>query len=176
MFEEIGLSSEDESSKASGEDARRGERVVAHRSFLYGSYCNSIHPFSKPTVPRNPRSDHLQSALIYCLNSKVKGVLIPLRLIGSFFESIPARLGHNSALDHAVSCLCAIYQGSPSTPHHFNKHVCQTYVKSLSALRYCLGDETLRMESETLCASILLQMCEVNCALSAWSNDEMIER
>ena len=131
------------------------------RSSLHESYCNSFNLLDKITVPRNPRSDHLRSALVYCLGSNVTGALIPLRFVGSFFDFIPARLGHSAALDHAVSCLCALYQSRPSNPYHLNKTVCQNYIKSLSALRCNLDDEALRMNSETLCASILLQMCEV---------------
>ena len=130
---------------------------------IHTYHLNSINLSGEPTMLQNPQSDHLRSALIYCLDSKVKGPLIPLRLIGSFFDFIPARLGQNAALDNAVSCVCTIYQSTSSTPYHFNKDTCQSYVKSLSALRECLGHETLRMEPETLCASILLQICEVGC-------------
>lgn len=161
IFEEIEVSSEDESSKAIEGNTRR-RRAVVKRNSSHDSYRNSFNLFDRTTVPRNPRSDHLRSALVYCLGSKVTGALIPLRFVGSFFEFIPARLGHSAALDHAVWCLCALYQSRPPNPYHFNKRVCQSYIKSLSALRYCLDDELLRMESETLCASILLQMCELN--------------
>ena len=116
---------------------------------------------ARSTVPQCLENNRLGSALVYCLDSKVKGALIPLRIVGSFFEFIPARLGRNAALDDAVSCICAIYCGNPATPYNMHKEVCKSYVKALSSLRACLDDDAVRMESETLCASILLQMCEV---------------
>jgi hypothetical protein len=96
------------------------------------------------------------------MGSKVEGTLIPLHLVGSFFDFIPARMGTNTALDAVVSCLCSIYSRQYSTPHGYQRDIYQSYIKALASLRGCLEDARLRMESETLCASILLQMCEVN--------------
>jgi hypothetical protein len=96
------------------------------------------------------------------MGSRVEGTLIPLHLVGSFFDFVPARMGINTALDDAVSCLCSIYSRKFSTPYGYRKDIYQSYVRALASLRSCLEDQTLRMESETLCASILLQMCEVS--------------
>jgi hypothetical protein len=98
-------------------------------------------------------------------SNNIKGALIPLRLVGSFLEFIPARLGRNAALDDAVSCLRAIYRGPPSIPYNIHRTIRQSYVKALS-LRGCLNDSSLRMESETLCSSILLQLCEVSVVIT----------
>jgi hypothetical protein len=138
--------------------------VVAWKNihFLRGSRHKTDTTHAKSEVTRYHEINPLGSALVYCLGSKVKGTLIPLRLVGSFFEFIPARLGRNAALDSAVSCLCAIYCGTPSIPYNSHRGICQSYVRALSSLRSCLSDTSLWMESETLCASILLQMCEVS--------------
>ena len=109
-------------------------------------------------VPRYLESNPLGSSLVYCLESKVNGALIPLWLVGSFFQFVPARMGRSVALDDAVSCLCGIY----SSPYSFHASIYKGYAKALSSLRGCLSDDSLRMNSETLCASILLQMCEVS--------------
>lgn len=109
-------------------------------------------------IPRYLESNPLGSSLVYCLESKVKRKLVPLWLVGSFFQFVPARMGRNAALDDAVSCLCGIYR----SPYNLYAGIYQSYVKALSSLRGCLTDASLRMESETLCASILLQMCEVS--------------
>jgi len=129
---------------------------------LQYSSDKSLEALTHLEVPRHLESNPLGSALVFCLESKVKGHLIPLRLIGSFFDFLPARLGRNAALDAAVSCLCAIYRGEPSPSGNFHQSVYHGYVGALSSLRSCLGDVSLRMESETLCASILLHMCEVS--------------
>ena len=119
-------------------------------------------------VPRWLETNHLGSSLVYCLESKVEGTLIPLWLVGSFFQYVPARIGRNAALDAAVSCLCDIY----CSPYNFQVSTYQKYAKAISSLRGCLSDTSLQMESETLCASILLQMCEVGFVHAASTNQE----
>ena len=117
-------------------------------------------------VPRYLETNLLGSSLVYCLESKVEGILIPLWLIGSFFQYVPARIGYNTALDAAVSCLCDIY----SSPYNFRIGTYQKYIKALSSLRSSISDTSFQMESETLCASILLQMCEVSAVHPASTN------
>jgi hypothetical protein len=136
--------------------------VVWNLRSLDGSSYQINATRAKSEVPRYYEIDRLGTALVYCLESKVKGMVIPLRLVGSFFEFIPAHLGRNTALDDAVTCLCAIYCGAISTPYNCHKGIYQSYVRALSSLRGCLSNTSLQMESETLCASILLQMCEVS--------------
>jgi hypothetical protein len=163
VYDAIDLNLEEAYSRYADEDMRLDGIVVwKNLHFLHGSHYETDKTHAKSEVPRYHETNRLGSTLVYCLESKVKGTLIPLRLVGPFFEFIPARLGHNAALDDAVSCLCAIYCGAPSTPYNFHKEIYQSYVRALSSLRGCLSDTSLRMESETLCASILLQICEVS--------------
>ena len=164
MYDAIDLNLEEAHSGYFVEDLRLDGAMVTWKN-LHSPH--SLHnktdiTRAKSEVPRFNEINSLGSALVYCLESKVKGALIPLRLVGSFFDFIPARLGCNAALDDAVSCLCAIYSGPPSSPYYFHKGIYQSYVRALSSFRGYLGDTTLRLESETLCASILLQMCEVS--------------
>ena len=112
-------------------------------------------------VPRCLESNPLGSSLVYCLESKVEGKLLPLWFVGSFFRYVPARLGRNPALDDVVSCICGIY----SSQYSFNERIYQKYAKALSSLRGSFDDKSLQMESETLCASILLQLCEVSLSI-----------
>lgn len=129
--------------------------------------------FAHLSVPRSLEPNPLGSALVFCMGSKVEGTLIPLRLVGSFFDFIPARMGLNTALDDVVSCLCSIYSRKFRTPYGYQRDTYQSYIKALASVRGCLEDPTLRMESETLCASILLQMCEVSSpSLSHSTSDE----
>ncbi|KAM3066962.1 hypothetical protein ACMFMG_007106 [Clarireedia jacksonii] len=117
---------------------------------------------STPQISRFNGTSPLATALVYSLGCKVNGDLMPLWLYGSFFQFIPARLGHNIALDDAVSCICGIYCDKSSL-HDNSKSLAnyQNYVKALQSLRMCLNDRALSLRSETLCASILLQMCEL---------------
>jgi hypothetical protein len=164
VYDDVDPNLEEVYSKYAEEDMGLGGTVIVWKNlhFSDGPHYEADKRHAKSEVPRYHETNLLGSALVYCLESKVKGTPIPLRLVGSFFEFIPARLGRNAALDDAVSCVCAIYCGTPSISYNSDKGICQSYVRALSSLRCCLGDASLRMESETLCASILLQMCEVS--------------
>ena len=164
MYDVIDMNLEEAYSRHVNEDIERDGTVEVSKKVYFprdlGHQIDATRAESE--VPRCHENNRLGSALVYCLESKVKSTLIPLRLVGSFFEFIPSRLGRNAALDDAVSCLCAIYCGTPSTPYSVHKGIYRGYVRALSSLRGYLIDPSLRMESETLCASILLQMCEVS--------------
>jgi hypothetical protein len=146
-----------------GENMRLDGIVATENNphFLLASHDKSLVTHVRSEVPRYLETNPQGSALVYCLESKVKDPLVSLRLVGSFFDFIPARIGRNAALDAAVSCLCALYCGIPSAPYNSNRNIYQSYVRALSSLRCCLNDASFQMESETLCASILLHMCEV---------------
>jgi len=137
----------------------RGNLRLDGRVFSWGTPQFNAH---LTNIPQSPTSNPLTLNLVHKLSNPVKQNLIPLSLIGSFFEFVPSRLNLNPALDDAVSCFCAIYSGPPSTPYYLQKGVSQSYVKALSSLRSALSDEKRRMEPETLCASIILPLCEVS--------------
>ncbi|TGO61887.1 hypothetical protein BOTNAR_0122g00090 [Botryotinia narcissicola] len=121
-------------------------------------------------IPRFLGNNPLATKLMYCLGCKVKGDLLPLWLIGSFFQYIPGRLGYNIALDDAITCVCNLYCDGSSNEYTKSKAIYSSYNRALSSLQKCLVDERLRFQSETLCASLLLQMCElvVNVDKAKW--------
>ncbi|KAF7891959.1 hypothetical protein EAF00_008261 [Botryotinia globosa] len=112
-------------------------------------------------IPRFLGNNPLATRLMYCFGCKVKGDLLPLWLIGSFFQYIPGRLGYNIALDDAITCVCNLYCDGSSNEYTKSKAIYSSYIRALSSLQKCLVDERLRYQSETLCASLLLQMCEL---------------
>ncbi|KAH6711179.1 hypothetical protein BKA61DRAFT_613220 [Leptodontidium sp. MPI-SDFR-AT-0119] len=128
--------------------------------------------WEKPTVPRYINPNPLGSAFVFCLESNVTGKLFPLRLVGSFFQFIPARLGRNIALDDAVECICSIYAQALPAPNELPRGIYRDYAKALASLRSCLDDSVLWKESETLCASVILPLCElvVNVDRGEWSD------
>lgn len=162
VYDVINLNLEEAHSRYADEDIGMDGRVQVWKNLQFTQQCQTDKIRPKSVVPRYLEVNRLGPSLVYCLESKVKGTFVPLRLVGSFFEFIPARLGRNAALDDAVSCLCEIYCGTPSAPYNLHRGIYQSYVRALSSLRGCLSDTSFRMESETLCASILLQMCEVS--------------
>jgi len=82
-------------------------------------------------------------------------------LVGSFFDSIPARMGFNKALDDVVYCLCSVYSKKFLATYEYQRDIYESYIRALAPLRRCLEDQDKKMELETVCASILLRICEV---------------
>lgn len=103
----------------------------------------------------------LASALLYCLRNNPNKLLVPLNSVGSFFDYLPARLGLNTALDDAISCLCAVYGTPVTTLGTGHSQVFRCYTQALSSLQKCIDSPRLLSEPLTLCASIVLQLCEV---------------
>ena len=129
-------------------------------------------PFStipKLKVPRFIDPNPLASQFIFCMGCQVKGDLMPLSLLGSFIRLIPARLGRNEALDNSASCICSIYYYAPSLDQSGVGKIYHNYSVALTSLRQFLDIDDIKMEPETLCASILLQACEV-CAFTFLQN------
>jgi hypothetical protein len=110
-------------------------------------------------------SDYERSGLIFSyILSDPKGTAIyTLQTIGGFLPYIPSRLGRNNALDKAIACLCSIYTdlAGLSRKGNVSSASVKRYAESLRALQHCLDDAQSRYESETVCASIILQLCEV---------------
>lgn len=108
-------------------------------------------------------SDQDRSATIlsYILDYGKHQALFPLSSHGDFYKFIPSRLGRNLALDTSISCLCTIYTDTLSKYSPTSRDSIRSYARALSSLRACLEIEHVRKESETICASIILQLCEV---------------
>jgi hypothetical protein len=96
------------------------------------------------------------------LNDPKSQALFPLKSHGDFYSFIPSRLGRNLALDDTISCLCGIYADTLTNNPTTSEIAIRRYAKSLNSLRTCLKEPQLRTESETICASIVLQLCEVS--------------
>lgn len=88
---------------------------------------------------------------------------LQLCFFGSYIRFIPARMGHNKALDLAVSCLCQAHsmrlrpKPSPEAILRGNK----TYGVALQTLQKFIMDSTLAFEPELLCTTELLATYEV---------------
>ncbi|EIT73349.1 hypothetical protein AO1008_04526 [Aspergillus oryzae 100-8] len=88
-------------------------------------------------------------------------MVFPLSSHGGFYQYIPGRLGRNVALDSAVACLCTVYADLLASEGTISKDSWRKYAQSLEALRLCLDDPGRCFQSETICASIVLQLCEL---------------
>lgn len=126
-------------------------------------------PYDYPLgpVPRSPSPGHLPLLLVSSLDAP-RAMPQHLKEFGSFMDFIPTRLGHNSALDSAVTCLVLAHRGGlPRQPDSERwKRGRNKYPATLCHLKECLDDETDRFSPETLCAILVLRTYEVNLPFS----------
>jgi hypothetical protein len=59
--------------------------------------------------PLTSEHDRSGSLLAYILGDARSQALFPINSHGDYFSFIPSRIGHNVALDAAVSCLCRLF-------------------------------------------------------------------
>lgn len=130
----------------------------------------SISGFSPPKspFPRHPspsQDQQLAHALIAATRTGSAGHR--MSVFGSFIQEVPARIGHNPALDAAVTVLVNVHT-SLVYKKAANEIVSpELYIRAIKTLQTCLEHPQLGLSSETLCASILLGLVEVR---SAWSD------
>ena len=114
-------------------------------------------------VPRSPNNE-----LIWLANSFIDTIKASTSLrynlawtYGGFLEDIPRRLGTNEALDTAVR---ALLSGHASLCLHREVSIeaLTKYSHALQKLRVYLDDPIKACASETLCAVMLLMMCQVS--------------
>lgn len=82
---------------------------------------------------------------------------------GSFIEDIPRRIGGNAALDAAVAALMSAHSNlllHRSTPPTISPDILVKYSRALMILRLGLDDPVKAIQAETLCAVMLLLICQ----------------
>lgn len=99
--------------------------------------------------------------LLHILTDPYGRQAFPLRSHGEFYQFIPNRLGRNTALDDAVSCLCAIYEDTRRQLSASSPGTIRLYSRSLNSLRQCVQVAATRLEPETIGSSLILQLCEL---------------
>jgi hypothetical protein len=82
--------------------------------------------------------------------------------IARIFFLIPARLGTSSALDMAVHCLTVHHLGVMQGNEDIVRHGRLTYGKALFNLQKAVYDPAQALTSETLCATMILSIYEVD--------------
>lgn len=87
-----------------------------------------------------------------------------MSVFGSFIQEVPARIGHNPALDAAVTVLVNVHS-SLVYKKTANEIVSpELYIRAIKTLQTCLEHPQLGLSPETLCASVLLGLVEVRFA------------
>ncbi|RAR07581.1 dna-(apurinic or apyrimidinic site) lyase [Stemphylium lycopersici] len=120
----------------------------------------SLSPPKSP-LPRYPslsQDQQLAHALIAATRTGSTGHR--MSVFGGFIQEVPARIGHNAALDAAVTVLvnvhtCLVYKKTA------NEIVSpELYIRAIKMLQTCLEHPKLGLSPETLCASVLLGLVE----------------
>lgn len=115
------------------------------------------------SISRLPASqaENQCNVLLHILTDPDSRQAFPLRSHGEFYQFIPSRLGRNTALDDAVSCLCAIYEDTRRQLLASSPRTIRLYSRSLNSLRQCVQLAETRLEPETIGSSLILQLCEL---------------
>jgi hypothetical protein len=85
-----------------------------------------------------------------------------MSVFGPFIHEVPARIGHNAALDAAATVLVSVHTSLvyKKTANEIVSPV--LYIRAIKTLQACLEHPQLGMSANTLCASVLLGLVEVN--------------
>ncbi|KNG84011.1 hypothetical protein ANOM_007782 [Aspergillus nomiae NRRL 13137] len=140
--------------------ADRDETVALSRSAGNHTY-HTIRSYEWICWPLISGQDHDAANLVYIMQDSMSQMIFPLNSHGSFYQYIPGRLGRNAALDSAIACLCTVYADILAANGAISKDAWRKYAQSTGALRLCLDDPGRCLQSETVCASIVLQLCEL---------------
>lgn len=93
-----------------------------------------------------------------------------MSVFGPFINEVPARIGHNAALDSAVAVLVDAHRSLVQKKIASEIVSPRLYLKAIKTLQSCLEDRDIGMSANTLCASVLLSLVEViqmGCSMKA---------
>ncbi|KAM5358360.1 hypothetical protein ACJZ2D_015345 [Fusarium nematophilum] len=108
-------------------------------------------------VPSNPTGT-ITNAFVSRL--EITDLRYDLTCYGDFLRHIPARLGHNEALDSSADALATTFS-TLHGPHGYQSvDALSKYVRALKALRVCLSDPAKARTPETMCAVYLVMICQ----------------
>ncbi|KIY02498.1 uncharacterized protein Z520_00963 [Fonsecaea multimorphosa CBS 102226] len=140
-----------------------GDEGTAFQGVLINGKSIALKAISQTTIEWSLASPHdqLRSTLCYILDEPQNRHAFPIKSHGRFYAMIPARLGRNTALDDAASCLCGIYVDSLRSTQPPSEECLRLYARSLRSLRKSLDIQHTRAQAETICASIIMQGCEL---------------
>jgi hypothetical protein len=120
------------------------------------------------TPPRSPflrqpsPSQHHELARAWIAATTTGSPGVRMSVFGPFIQDVPARLGHNSALDAAVAVLVNTHTALVQKKRALEVVSPQLYLRAIKTLQTCLDDPQQGMSSNTICASVILSLVEVS--------------
>ncbi|CAE6997816.1 hypothetical protein PTNB73_04139 [Pyrenophora teres f. teres] len=120
----------------------------------------SLSPPKSPFLRYPTPSQHHQLARALIAATTTGSTGHRMSVFGPFIQEVPARIGHNSALDAAVAVLVNVHT-SLVYKKTANEIVSpELYIRAIKTLQSCLEDPQVGMSANTLCASVLLGLVE----------------
>lgn len=140
-----------------GLELGRGSKNVSR---MFANIESKAVSISMHVLPSNEQT-RLVGAFLEKLNP-VLGVQYNLAWsFGDYLTEVPVRLGTNEALDAAADTLVTGYTRLTAGGIGQTDAVLTKYNKALRALRLCLNKPESAKSTETLCAVMLLLICQV---------------
>ncbi|KAF1940712.1 hypothetical protein EJ02DRAFT_435360 [Clathrospora elynae] len=133
-----------------------GPRKKAPRRSSSVSLSPPKSPFLRQPSPS--RHQQLARALIAAITTGTTGHR--MSVFGPFIREVPARLGHNAALDAAVTVLVNVHTLLIRKKAAAEIVSPELYIRAIKTLQTCLEDPQQGMSANTLCASVLLGLVE----------------
>ncbi|OJJ50390.1 hypothetical protein ASPZODRAFT_57642 [Penicilliopsis zonata CBS 506.65] len=123
------------------------------------------------TPPANERTS-LVKAFIYAVSPSSDLRYSLFWTYGDFLVDIPPRLGESPALDASADALISAHVSFSSCRGTTSVHALTKYSRALQALRSALDDPIQAVSSNTLCAVMLLLLCQalLGTAGPGWSS------
>jgi hypothetical protein len=142
---------------------QRGSRNIVNRDLVTPALTSLAEENAVTEVPRTPNSEItlLASAFIGTIKWSTSLKYNLAWAYGLFLEDVPQRLGINKALDASAAALLSAHS-SFCSHRRVGIEGLTKYSHALMILRECLDDPVTACASETLCAVMLLLICQVS--------------
>lgn len=120
---------------------------------------------STETIDFTPTStiapDRLLGELVHIISLSTSLKYNFIYAYGGFLMRVPQHLGINEALDASTEAVIYAYTDFCRGSQKIAPRTLMLYTRALAALRLCLNDSGKACASETLCAVMILMVCQV---------------
>ncbi|RYO11891.1 hypothetical protein AA0121_g9548 [Alternaria tenuissima] len=120
----------------------------------------SLSPPKTPFLRHPSPSQHQQLARALISATTTGSTGHRMSVFGPFIQEVPARIGHNAALDAAVAVLVNVHTSLVYKKAADEIVSPELYIRAIKTLQSCLESPQLGMSPNTLCASVLLGLVE----------------
>lgn len=148
------------------------EKKPVQKRWQQRSVTKSLSPPKSPFLRQPSPSQHHELARALIAATTTGSVGVRMSVLGPFVREVPARLGHNPALDAAVAVLVNAHISLIQRKTALEIVSPQLYLRAIRTLQTCLEDAQEGMSSNTLCACIILSLVEVSRPLFIWNSSD----